>query len=129
MRWVDKPRKKTPREIVLEYIKFLKIMGYYHLAVKSMYNLSRLHGNYVQLYENHIVRNYKIDILMHNQNMIRYLEAVVCYNRHLDKYHCTRFIYLLSLGYIETMDLTELLWSYFKEKHIANCIIIIGDND
>ena len=129
MRWVDKPRKKTPREIVLEYIKFLKIMGYYHLAVNNMYNLSRLRGNYVQLYKGHIVRNYKIDILMHNQNMIRYLEAILCYSTYLDKNHCTRFIYLLSLGYIETMDLTELLWSYFKEKNIANCIIIIGDND
>ena len=96
MRWQDRPRKKTPREIVLEYIKFLKIMGYYNLAVKNMYNLSRLHGNYVQLYKNHIARNYKIDILMHNQNMIRYLEAMVCHNRHLDKYQCTRFIYLLS---------------------------------
>jgi len=128
MKWIDKPRKKTPREIVLEYIKFLKIMGYYHLAVKSMYSLSRLRGNYVQLYKNRQVGIYRIDILMYNQNMIRYLEAMVRYNRRLDKYHCTRFIYSLNLEYIEKMDLTEVLWSYFKEKHIANCIII-EDND
>ena len=128
MRWIDKPRKKTCREIVLEYMKFLKIMGYHHLAVKSMYNLSRLHGNYVQLYKNHIVRNYPINILMHNQNMINYLEVIVCNSTHLDKNKCIRLLYLLSLGYAETRDLTELLWSYFKEKHIANCIII-GDND
>jgi hypothetical protein len=40
MRWIDKPRKKTRREIVLEYIKFVKTMGYFDRLVSNMYLLA-----------------------------------------------------------------------------------------
>ena len=49
MRWTDKPRKKTRREIVLEYIKFMKIMGYYDRLVTYMYRVARYDGSYMYI--------------------------------------------------------------------------------
>lgn len=130
MRWENKPRKKTSKEIVLEYIKFMKTMGYFHILTKVMYNMGKLHGNYVPLYKYHLVKIYPVENLIHKQNMIRYFQASLVNTSTFRKYDCERiFVYGVISPYLsirERIDIIELLWSYFKDKHIANCTIV-GD--
>lgn len=130
MRWIDKPRKKTRREIVLEYIKFLKIMGYYSELVAYMYSLARDKGTYVHFYsKDKKVNTYmKSDITSHNQVMIGFFEyQLESCGTHLREWVVRERLIqwpLKMYDYNKSWDLTELLWSYFKEKHIDNCIII-----
>ncbi len=125
MRWIDKPRKKTRKEVVLEYIKFMKVMGYYDSLVAYMYRLSNNDGMRV-----HIKGQYQsARILSHKQSMIEFFEAQL-------RYYCgnrlTKWVFndyfirypLRRLTMLEASNLTELLFSYFKEKHIDNCILI-----
>ena len=117
MRWTDKPRKKTKREIVLEYIKFMKIMGYYPKLVSYMYYMSRANSSYSASLSN-------------KQAMIGYFEGVlVRCGTHLNEwiireYFINRPLNLNTYNYSKAWDITDLLWSYFKDKHIDNCIII-----
>ena len=130
MRWINKPRKKTKREIVLEYIKFIKIMGYYDSLTYFMYSLARRKCVIVHL-DNGFKEKYDLsDVISHNQVMINYFEYILstcggCISRWVIKEH---FIYrpLQSKlhAYMEVEALTNLLMSYFKDKHIDNCIIV-----
>lgn len=132
MRWIDKPRKKTRREIVLEYIKFMKIMGYYPKLIHYMYLIASFKDGYFSFYDKNgkICFIYGRDIVSHKQAMIGYFEYLLrrC-GSHLNE-HTIRELFIqypLSMyDYNKSRDLTALLWSYFKEKHIDNCIII-GD--
>ena len=125
MRWTDKPRKKTRREIVLEYIKFMKIMGYYDNLVSYMYKMSKFDGRHK--YINGQYREAKV--LCHKQSMISYLETELRIHNPSSKLveWVVRdyFIkYPLSINTYEAYDITCLLFSYFKDKHIDNCIIV-----
>lgn len=125
MRWTDKPRKKTRREIVLEYIKFLKIMGYYDKLVTYMYRVARYDGSYM-----HIKGQYReAKVLCHKQCMISYFEAELRnHNRNTKLVEWVvrdYFIrYPLGMNINDAYNLTQLLFSYFKDKHIDNCIIV-----
>jgi hypothetical protein len=127
MRWTDKPRKKTRKEVILEYIKFLKIMGYYKNVVSYMYRLARLKSGYVNLSNDKGGNSiHNIDVVLHNRCMIKYFEAFLRYTHKLEKWRIkeTFVIYPLSLEYKDSTDVSNLLWSYFEEKHIANCILV-----
>ena len=125
MRWTDKPRKKTKREIVLEYIKFMKIMGYYPKLVSYMYSTARWKG-YVSIYK----RSYyeESSIVSHNQMMIGYFEDIlVRCGTHLNEWVIREHFIQRPLGmhdYNKSWEISALLWSYFKDKHIDNCIIV-----
>ena len=125
MRWIDKPRKKTRREIVLEYIKFMKIMGYYNNLVAYMYESSRRNPDSI-IYL--CGRYYSTTVFCHNQFMIAYFENVLkryCYNKVEKRFIMVYFIkYPLKITEYEAKNITDLLFSYFKEKHIDNCIIV-----
>ena len=136
MRRTDKPRKKTRKEIVLEYIKFMKIMGYYSELVSYMYRLSKDRNAYVNLgingyrYFDFGGRNYyRIDTVSHNKCMIEYFVTTIrnhCRSS-LTQHFVMEFLIQRPLNcydYNKSWDLTELLWLYFKEKHIDNCIIV-----
>ena len=118
MRWFDKPRGKTIREIVLEYIKFLKITGYFHLAVKMMYLYSRRYmgASYAPIYKDHSFTYCSTQNLSHNRSML-------CRHTRMYKSVSIALVDFLKLRYSESIELKELLWLYFEEKHIANCII------
>ena len=125
MRWTDKPRKKTRREIVLEYIKFMKIMGYYDRLVTYMYRVARYDGSY--MYVKGQYREAKV--LCHKQCMISYFETELRnHNRNskiIEHVLMDYFIrYPLRIDINDAYVLTKLLLSYFKEKHIDNCIIV-----
>jgi hypothetical protein len=127
MRWTDKPRKKSRRAVVLEYIKFLKIMGYYPNVVAYMYRLSRMPYAHVALpnkFGTLSVRD--SNVLSHNECMIKYFEAQLHYERVLNKWRIKGLFvdYPLDLPYSKNYDVLNLLWSYFEEKHIANCILV-----
>ncbi len=127
MRWTDKPRKKTRREVVLEYIKFLKIMGYYPNVVAYMYRLSRIPYAHVVLPNKFgTLTVHDRNVLSHNECMIKYFEAQLHYERELKKWRVKeQFVdYPLHLPYSESFDVLNLLWSYLEEKHIANCILV-----
>lgn len=126
MRWIDKPRKKTRREIVLEYIKFVKIMGYFDRLVSNMYLLaSARKSSYVWV---NGFYHYS-DIVLHNKCMIDYLETKL--RNHFgsslvltEVCNCLIRQALNVWDYNESWNLTYLLMSYFKDKHIDNCIIV-----
>lgn len=126
MRWIDKPRKKTRREIVLEYLKFMKIMGYYPKLVRYMYFIARQKN--LSIYIQNQYQN--SDIVSHNKHMIDYFITSLrnhCRNSKLDEFFVREYLIKFPLqmrGYNESWDLTDLLMSYFKEKHIANCIVV-----
>ena len=127
MRWIDKPRKKTRREVVLEYIKFLKIMGYYPNVVAYMYRLSRMSYAYVALQNKFgTLTVHDSNVLSHNECMIKYFEAQLYYERVLNKWRIKGLFidYPLNLGYSKNYDVLNLLWSYFEEKRIANCVFV-----
>jgi hypothetical protein len=127
MRWINKPRKKTRREVVLEYIKFLKIMGYYPNVVAYMYRLSRMPYAHVTLPNRFgTLSVHESNVLSHNECMIKYFEAQLHYARELNKWRVKeQFVdYPLHLPYSKSCDMLNLLWSYFEEKHIANCILV-----
>lgn len=125
MRWTDKPRKKTRREIVLEYIKFLKIMGYYNKLVTYMYKVARYDCSYM-----YIKGQYReAKVLCHKQCMISYFETELRYhnrNTKLVEWVVRDFFIMRPLGMNinDGHNLTQLLFSYFKDKHIDNCIIV-----
>ena len=125
MRWTDKPRKKTRREIVLEYIKFIKIMGYYDKLVTYMYRVARYDGSYM-----YIKGQYReAKVLCHKQCMISYFETELRnHNRNTKLVEWVvrdYFIrYPLGMNINDGYSLTQLLFSYFKDKHIDNCIIV-----
>jgi hypothetical protein len=125
MRWFDKPRKKTSREIVLEYVKFLKITGYFHLAVKMMYLYSRRYmgASYAPIYKDHSFTYCSTKNLSHNRSMIMFIESMLCRHTRMYKSVSIALVDFLRLRYSESIELKELLWLYFEEKHIANCII------
>ena len=125
MRWTDKPRKKTRREIVLEYIKFMKIMGYYDKLVTYMYRIAKYDGSH--MYVKGQYREAKV--LCHKQCMISYFETELRnHNRNskiIEHVLMDYFIrYPLRIDINDAYVLTKLLLSYFKEKHIDNCIIV-----
>ena len=126
MRWTDKPRKKTRKEIVLEYIKFMKIMGYYSELVSYMYRISKDTNAYFYLHDGY----YRADTVSHNEFMIEYFVTVLRNHCRTNLTHFFAMEFLIQrplnsyYDYNKSWDLTELLWSYFKEKHIDNCIII-----
>lgn len=130
MRWINKPRKKTRREIVLEYIKFIKIMGYYDSLTHFMYSLAR--RKCVIVYsDNSFKKKYSLsDVISHNQVMINYFECILStcgssISRWVIKEHfICRPLQSKLHGYMEVEALTNLLMSYFKDKHIDNCIIV-----
>ena len=125
MRWIDKPRKKTRREIVLEYIKFMKIMGYYNKLVAYMYIVAKDERLYV-----YVKGQYReAKVLCHKQCMISYFETELKNhnqsNKLLEWVVRDYFIrYPLAMNINEGNNLTALLFSYFKDKHIDNCIIV-----
>ena len=126
MRWTDKPRKKTRKEIVLEYIKFMKIMGYYSELVSYMYRISKDTNAYFFLHDGY----YRADTVSHKEYMIEYFVTTIrnhC-RTNLTQFFAREFLIQRPLNsyydYNRSWDLTELLWSYFKEKHMDNCIII-----
>ena len=122
MRWTDKPRKKTRREIVLEYIKFLKIMGYYDKLVAYMYKSARNNHSYINLRG----RYYETMVFCHNQFMILYFENVLRNYSRLERWVVRDYfiVYPLGINIHDAYNLTDLLFSYFKDKHIDNCIIV-----
>ena len=122
MRWTDKPRKKTRREIVLEYIKFMKIMGYYDRLVTYMYKSARNNHSYINLRG----RYYETMVFCHNQFMILYFENVLRNYSRLERWVVRDYFirYPLGMNINDGYDLTQLLFSYFKDKHIDNCIIV-----
>ena len=126
MRWTDKPRKKTRREIVLEYIKFMKIMGYYNKLVTYMYRIAKYDGSH--MYVKGQYREAKV--LCHKQCMISYFETELRnHNRNtkLVEWAVANYLIKYPLGIsdiYEVQNLTSLLFSYFKDKHIDNCIIV-----
>ena len=128
MRWIDKPRKKTRRDVVLEYIKFLKIMGLYSNAVAYMYRESEsLSGRVVPLYNSKKLVSYSnCNVLCCNKHMIQYLEGRLIYTSKLSKEAIGFLLVMVSLNARPTTvgDIVNLLWSYFQEKHIANCILV-----
>lgn len=126
MRWIDKPRKKTRREVVLEYIKFLKIMGFYPNVVALMYRLSKLNAHAVLPNKFGTLSTYDSNVLSHNECMIKFFETQLYYMRQLEKWRIKEMFidYPLNLGYSKGYDALNLLWSYFEEKHIANCILV-----
>lgn len=121
MRWIDKPRKKTRREIVLEYIKFMKIMGYYNKLVAYMYRLARYDGHM------YIKGQYcEAKVVCYKQYMISYFENELRNHNQSNKLIEWAFFakYPLGISINDTYNLTALLFSYFKNKHIYNCLII-----
>ena len=125
MRWTDKPRKKTRREIVLEYIKFMKIMGYYDRLVTYMYMVAK--DERLHVYVKGQYREAKV--LCHKQCMISYFETELRnHNRNTKLVEWVvrdYFIrYPLGMNINDAYNLTQLLFSYFKDKHIDNCIIV-----
>ena len=124
MRWTDKPRKKTRREIVLEYIKFMKIMGYYDKLVTYMYRVAN-EGSYM-----YIKGQYReAKVLCHKQCMISYFETELRnHNRNTKLVEWVVRDYLirypLGMSINDGYNLTQLLFSYFKDKQIDNCIIV-----
>lgn len=125
MRWTDKPRKKTRREIVLEYIKFMKIMGYYDKLVAYMYRIAKYDGSH--MYVKGQYREAKV--LCHKQCMISYFETELRNrnrNTKLVEWVVRDYFirYPLRINTYEAFDITNLLFSYFKDKHIDNCIIV-----
>ena len=126
MRWIEKPRKKTRREVVLEYIKFLKIMGYYPDVVAFMYRLSKLNAHVALPNKFGTLSVRDSNVLSHNECMIKYFEAQLHYERELKKWRIkAQFVdYPLGLPYSKGCDVLNLLWSYFEEKHIANCKLV-----
>ncbi len=130
MRWINKPRKKTRREIVLEYIKFIKIMGYYDSLTHFMYSLAR-RKCVIAYSDNGFKKKYSLsDVISHNQVMINYFECILStcgssISRWVIKEHfICRPLQSKLHGYMEVEALTNLLMSYFKDKHIDNCIIV-----
>ena len=125
MRWIDKPRKKTRKEVVLEYIKFMKVMGYYDNLVAYMYYLSK--DDRLSIYVKGQYR--RAEVLCHKQCMISYFETELrnhC-NTKLNKWVFMDYFIrypLRRLTMLEASNLADLLFSYFKEKHIDNCILI-----
>jgi hypothetical protein len=127
MRWIDKPRKKTRREIVLEYIKFVKTMGYFDRLVSNMYLLASARKSTYYVLVNGFYHH--SDIVLHNRCMIAYLETLLRNNfgSSLTKERVRSYLIRQTLNiwdYNESWDLTYLLMSYFKDKHIDNCIIV-----
>lgn len=125
MRWTDKPRKKTRKEIVLEYIKFMKIMGYYDKLVAHMYYLSKEKDTFIYVKGQYREAN----VLCHKQCMISYFETELRnhnrYNKLIQWVIEDYFIrYPLRITTYEADTITDLLFSYFKDKHIDNCIIV-----
>ena len=125
MRWIDKPRKKTRREIVLEYIKFMKIMGYYNKLVAHMYTVAK--DERLHVYVKGQYREAKV--LCHKQCMISYFETELRNHNQSNKLiewaFCDYLVrYPLGINVNDAYNLTKLLFSYFKEKHIDNCIIV-----
>lgn len=125
MRWTDKPRKKTRREIVLEYIKFMKIMGYYDRLVTYMYMVAK--DERMHVYVKGQYREAKV--LCHKQCMISYFETEL--RNHNTNTKLLEWVvrdyfirYPLRITTYEAFDITNLLFSYFKDKHIDNCIIV-----
>ena len=114
-------------EIVLEYIKFMKIMGYYDSLVAYMYRLSKDNNGYMEYV--HVKGQYReVRVLCHKQCMISYFETELrnhCDTK-LDMWVVRDYFirYPLRLNLIEAYGLTDLLFSYFKDKHIDNCIIV-----
>ena len=128
MRWIDKPRKVTRRQIVLEYIKFIKIMGLFHKLEKYMYDMARS-GGYIFIMDKGYPRyHFKSDVI-HKQSMIGFFETQLsryCGNK-LDNVALREFFIRHPLDihdYNKSLELTELLILYLKEKHLNNCIII-----
>jgi len=126
MRWIDKPRKKTRREVVLEYIKFLKIMGYYPDVVAFMYRLSKLNAHVALPNKFGTLSVRDSNVVVHNECMIKFLEGQLHYIKQLEKWRIKEIFidYPLNLGYSKGYDALNLLWSYFEEKHIANCKLV-----
>lgn len=118
MRREDKLRKKTRKEIVLEYIKFLKIMNLYSKfryewwkkpcinKCSSPYSLSFFYDKYYRS-----INRLMIDWYIQR---FRYYKTIV-FDR---KKMCA--IFKLNYNSVEA----DLLWLHLKDKHIANCIII-----
>lgn len=123
MRWTDKPRKKTRREFILEYIKFIKTMGLYPNLVAYMYKYST-YGGYLSLDE----RIYELKVICHKQYMIRYLVNILKIQCNKIPYWYTIETYLFRYPFAmppkEARDITSLFFSYLKDKHMDNCIFI-----
>lgn len=126
MRWTDKPRKKTRRDVILEYIKFLKIMGFYPNVVALMHRLSKLNSHVALPNKFGTLSMYDTNVVSHNECMIKFFEAQLYYMRQLEKWRIKEIFidYPLQLPYRKSCDVLHLLWSYFEEKHIANCILV-----
>ena len=124
MRWIDKPRKVSRKQIVLEYIKFMKIMDYYKNLVAYMYNRSKDTGIYI-----HVKGEYReANVLCHKQSMISYFETELrnhC-NSKLTEWAVRDYFIMYPLGMrnYDAWNLTDLFFSYLKEKHLNNCIIV-----
>ena len=110
---------------MLEYIKFMKIMGYYNKLVAYMYIVAK--DERLHVYVKGQYREAKV--LCHKQCMISYFETELR-NRNgntklLEWVVRDYFIrYPLRINTYEAYDITRLLFSYFKDKHIDNCIIV-----
>lgn len=125
MRWTDKPRKKTRRDVVLEYIKFMKLMGFYPNLVAYMHKLSKCSRVFLPDKEGELIL-YEANVVSHNECMIKYFEGRLHYMHQLNKWQLKEvFIdYPLHLPFSRACDVLNLLWSYFEEKHIANCKLV-----
>lgn len=120
MRWQDKPRKFKSENIVKEYIRFMKIMKTYGKFIAKFYSSPSFYKDFWSgKYE--LTMNYKNSS---KSLMIRY------YTKRLMRYrifdiHVMKNVFLYYTEYYPYNDTEiELLWDYFKEKHMANCIII-----
>ena len=119
MRWQDKPRKFKSEDIVKEYIRFMKIMKTYGKFIAKFYSSPSFYkdfwsGQYVPTidYEN-----------SSKSLMIKYYTKRLMLYRRFD-FYAMKNLFFHFIGYPCNYAEIELLWDYFKEKHMANCIII-----
>ena len=116
MRWEDKPRKKTPKEIVLEYIKFLKLMNLYGKFRYKWWEKPCI--EYSEWFSTPII-NEKYYRSINRLMIDWYVQRFGYYGTRI--FDRNRMCAIFQLNNYSVI--TDLLWLHFKDKHIANCII------
>lgn len=119
MRWEDKPRRFKSEDIVKEYIRFMKIMKMYGKLLTNFYFSASFYNDFWS-------KNYVPTMYYKNSSknlMIKHCAEHLMLYRKFDIYAMTN-VFSHFLGYPYRHDEIELLWGYFKEKHMANCIIL-----
>jgi len=119
MRWIDKPRKFNAEIIVIQYFKFLKMMGIFNKTLTTYYNAP---SSYFDAW----TEKRNLSFIYSNSSkklMIIFFTNRLKYYKNLTKYVLYDVFWNGNVLAKEDKTKLELFWEYLKEKHMQNCII------